>query len=297
MKTSYTIKQLIHEIEILKNTFSIVRLVNPSKNLEYKINADTLLLEASEYNCHSIWEKGEICKNCISLKSLQNKSKYTKFEFINNDIYLIVARYITVDDLEIILEIVSSVDNSTLLDVKGTNEFVDRITNYNDTLYTDYLTGVYNRKYFNNRIPFLLNQSKNKDSNIGIAMIDLDFFKSINDSCGHLFGDKVLCTVAQFLQSNINPCMGDFVARFGGDEFLIVLNNVDYDIYTKKLSDILKRSQTITIADYKYNLKLGLSIGGAHSSELNDSTTESLTLLADKRLYNSKQNGRSQVSY
>lgn len=297
MKTDYTLTEIKYEIEILKNTFSTVRLVNPVENFEYTITNDDLIMTPSEYTCHAIWQKGDKCNNCISLKTLQDKKNYTKFEFVNSEIYFVLAKYIKIDNLEVILELVTKIDNSTLIDAKGNNEFVDRITKYNTTLYTDELTGVYNRKYLNSKLPFLLNESKNQNIGVGIALIDLDYFKSINDTKGHVFGDKVLCTLSNFLQRSISPRKGDFVTRFGGDEFLIVLNNIDYDVYTKRLNDILKESENLTIRGDDSNLKIGLSIGGAYSNEILDPKVESMVLLADERLYMSKQNGRNQVSY
>lgn len=107
MGNNYTLSDIRVEMEVLKNTFDIVRLVEPIMRVECSVCGATV--DYDEYNCYSVWTKVERCENCISAKSLQEKKNYTKFEFVDKDIYFVIARYLVVDDLELVLELVTKV--------------------------------------------------------------------------------------------------------------------------------------------------------------------------------------------
>ena len=87
--------------------------------------------------------------------------------------------------------------------------------------YHDFLTDLPNRRMFNDQLVQMMNQSKNLNQTFGLLFLDLDRFKYVNDSLGHIIGDKLLQEVAKRIACNIRS--GDFVARVGGDEFNILL--------------------------------------------------------------------------
>ncbi|MCK4410912.1 diguanylate cyclase, partial [Candidatus Bipolaricaulota bacterium] len=125
----------------------------------------------------------------------------------------------------------------------------------------DPLTGVYNRRYFNERIGKEVERSRRYHHPISFLMIDIDRFKEINDTFGHQMGDKVLQTVASLLHEQVRE--NDLVVRYGGDEFLIVLieTNGELQMITKRIQQaVAKRNKENPLLDFPVTL----SIGAAH---------------------------------
>ena len=155
----------------------------------------------------------------------------------------------------------------------------------------DPLTGVYNRRYFNEVIEQEIGRSKRYDHPIGFLMIDIDHFKHINDTYGHQTGDQVLQAVAKLLVGQVRGT--DLVVRYGGDEFLLVL--IETDGETEKVMEriraaVAERNKTNELVPFAVTL----SIGSAHwSPELNQ-TAEEILAEADRKMYAEKQskNGR-----
>lgn len=148
---------------------------------------------------------------------------------------------------------------------------------------TDPLTGVYNRHYLRQQLETLCAQS----NPVHLLMIDADHFKAINDTLGHLFGDRVLIEMAKRLQSTLRPT--DILARYGGEEFCVVVTNVN-DIVAIALAERLRKAVMNTpIGDRQVTVSIGLS---------RKAENEAISLLierADQALYQSKEGGRNRV--
>lgn len=89
----------------------------------------------------------------------------------------------------------------------------------------DSLTGVYNRNYIDKIIDDMMDNYSNNNKKFSVIMFDIDHFKSINDSYGHLYGDKVIIKVAELIKENLRYM--DYVGRYGGEEFIVILSNTD----------------------------------------------------------------------
>lgn len=146
---------------------------------------------------------------------------------------------------------------------------------------TDSLTRLYNRR----KIDEILNELKNKK--YSLILLDIDHFKDINDTYGHLEGDKVLIHVAQLLKLNINA--NDILGRWGGEEFLIICKNTT-EIQASKLAQRLR--EILENEDFKIR-KVTASFGVSEATT--DTTIKDVLANADKAMYNAKQNGRNQV--
>ena len=152
---------------------------------------------------------------------------------------------------------------------------VDTLT-YEETLellYTDALTGVYNRRYYEDYI--LLHEIQN------LSVIDIDNFKAINDSYGHFVGDIVLQKIAKLICSSVGK--GDTVIRYGGDEFIIIFWNLPIALFTKRLEKIRNSVSEMKLADYP-NLTVSVSIGGVYEK----GGAEELFITADELMYQAK---------
>ncbi len=154
----------------------------------------------------------------------------------------------------------------------------------------DPLTGVYNRRYFNQIIAQERNRAKRYDHPITFLMIDVNRFKEINDRFGHQTGDKVLQTVASLLAGEVRET--DLVVRYGGDEFLIVLPETDEE------TSALRRRIEAAIdvrngAGELLPFPVTLSIGSAHWEPGPDRPLEAVLAEADRRMYERKRRGDS----
>lgn len=268
-----TAAQTAELIRNLKLVFDIVRLVDVSMTLQYTFGEDGKLIEGA-YKCYAVWNKNGRCENCISAKALTTKGRMTKYEFIDDDIYYVVAKYVEVDGVPYILEIVSDVTDGILFGALGKSTIVRRIQNYNNKLYRDSLTGAYNRRYYDEQLWGLRNAE-------AIAIIDIDNFKQINDTHGHGAGDRVLQELSRSLNENVRS--SDSVIRYGGDEFLLVFRDMSEGGFATKLEELRSVVQKIKLPEYP-EIKLSVSIGGCYSAKKGGDAMA----LADKMLYKSK---------
>lgn len=237
-------------IDQLKLVFDTVRLVDVSMTRQLSISGSGELV-AEPYQCYAIWNKSSRCDNCISAKAFSCKGRLSKFEFVDDDIYHVTAKYVEIDGTPYILEMVSKITDKTLIGAYGKNEFIDTISNYNQRLYTDSLTGANNRHYFDEQLFGL--------ASIGaLAMIDVDNFKEVNDTYGHLVGDAALCAIVD----SISSCMrsSDKIIRYGGDEFTLCLESIAKADFFKMLERIRKKVSEISIEEAP-GLRLTVSIG------------------------------------
>ena len=150
----------------------------------------------------------------------------------------------------------------------------------------DPLTGVYNRRYFIETIERELERSRRYERPIGFLMIDVDRFKKINDTHGHQTGDRVLQEMADFLRKHVRAA--EMVVRYGGDEFLIVMPELEEgtDIVKQRLIEALARwNKTSKI----FGFPVGLSIGGATWDPGGSESVEEALARADKQMYEDKR--------
>lgn len=157
---------------------------------------------------------------------------------------------------------------------------------------TDGLTGLYNRSKLNQIISDELSRSHRNKRPFAILMIDIDYFKELNDSLGHIAGDEILTTVSRTLTQSIRSI--DFAARYGGDEFIIVLTETTAKEATITAERIRTQVFEIFCSVVNKPINVTLSIGIAQS-ELKDATPTDLITRADNALYEAKKAGRNQA--
>ena len=170
-------------------------------------------------------------------------------------------------------------------------ENIQMITNYANR---DYLTGLYNRRYFFETMNEYIDEIKDSGEKFAIGIIDIDHFKKINDTYGHSVGDEIITALADILRSSTNP--HDLVARFGGEEFCVVLKNINQysanEIYERIRGEVEKYSYTLK--DGK-NIHFTISIGALlfnEEEELEENINE-----ADMLLYKAKNSGRNKLVF
>ena len=153
---------------------------------------------------------------------------------------------------------------------------------------TDPLTGLANRRHLEEHFTQLLDTNVNVQKPIGLLHIDLDQFKEINDTRGHLAGDAVLVHIAKLLKDSLGP--QDFIARVGGDEFVVIVHGKS-QLQLQSVAQKIVTAATLPVDIEGDRLTLSLSVGVA-VAEQGDTSLHQMLKYADLALYRAKQNGR-----
>jgi len=161
---------------------------------------------------------------------------------------------------------------------------------------SDPLTRVANRGSFDRAVTRLIAQAREAGTTLSLAMLDLDDFKKINDTYGHLVGDRVLRCAADLLVSGVRKT--DFVARYGGEEFVVALVGANLSQATRRFDTVLKE---IASRDYEYEheparrtLRFTASCGLAELTA--EDTEATLIARADEALYEAKRRGKNRTA-
>jgi diguanylate cyclase (GGDEF)-like protein len=157
----------------------------------------------------------------------------------------------------------------------------------------DSMTGLYNHRHLIAQGEARINEVKRYGSTLSCMMIDIDHFKQINDTYGHPFGDFIIMTIADLLQKNLRNV--DIIARYGGEEFAIIMLNTPLNIAEKLANKICEKIACHTFSKNNIDHHTTVSIGVVEYQNQEQQIMEILAR-ADKALYQSKNNGRNQVS-
>lgn len=269
-----TRQQAAEEAKMLEKVFDVVRFLE-GDFFEQMQDDPRIGVKIGMCQCYDFWKKNKPCENCTSMKAYAEKKQKTKLEFLDADVFLVISRYLEIDDEACVMELVKHLENDTLIDTDGRDKLVGKLKGYQDKLYIDPVTGVYNRRYFEDEI-------RNMQNSAGVAMIDLDDFKLYNDIYGHDMGDQVLCIVADVIKNCIRKT--DKLIRYGGDEFLLILSDMVRGTLRGKLLQIQEAIEKATIPNCP-RLKLTASIGGVISE---DGKIDEAIAKADQLMYKAK---------
>lgn len=275
----------------IKSLFDFVRIIDPISNNV----VDQACKDDDDIKCYEMWHNNNLCKNCIGARAYNYDDKsFVKIEYSDNNIYLVMAKVIKYKDRKYVLEAVKDVTKLNILEevTKMTNEQMqEEVDRMNMLVALDGLTECFNRRYIIEKLPIEMDKAKQNKKNLSIMMMDIDFFKDINDKYGHLAGDYVLRKVVNIIKKNIRSST-DWIARYGGEEFIIVLNETDS-------SDAFLLAERIRLAiegtPFKYKnvtISVTVSIGVTTMSDKINNKQQLLERV-DENLYKAKSMGRN----
>lgn len=285
-------------IDTLSNIYDSIRIINPiTKKIYYfKSNVDEKVLDYAP--CYMFWNNGKICENCVSMKSYNAETTSLKFEQKGEDTYIVMAVPIWIEREKVIVEFIKNTSDSlTLRDVENSLniELNSQIGDINILLSIDPVTGAYNRNYLANRLPSDIYKSASENHPISIIMADLDNFKDINDAYGHLAGDEVLKSFTNLVKMCIREY--DWIARFGGDEFVIILNNAN-SISAFKVADRIRNmleNKKILYNDKEIKVTASFGVYEVELDEVKNDYNLAIEK-ADIELLRAKKNGKNIIS-
>ena len=268
-----TMAEAEEEMRCYRKVFNVVRILHKDEIGGICTREDTEKLNCP---CYSFWGTQRPCDNCISARAYQSKKDEVKLEFSKDGVYQAIARYAEIDGVPCVMELLREFDSEAFLDLSGEEKLLSRLNGYYEKTYTDVLTGVYNRRFYEEKL------KNSVFTAAGVAMIDLDDFKVYNDVYGHIAGDAVLSSFAAALKKDIRT--NDKLVRYGGDEFLLVMPGLQSDRFDSVLNHILQRVSNIVMRGYA-EINLTSSIGATICA---NETVENAVNRADRLLYRAK---------
>ncbi|MDH5606592.1 MAG: diguanylate cyclase, partial [Anaerolineae bacterium] len=158
---------------------------------------------------------------------------------------------------------------------------------------SDPLTKVYNRRFFFEMADREIKRAMRMFNPLSIVILDIDHFKKVNDEKGHLTGDQVLFNLARFFKQNLRST--DVFARYGGEEFVILMPDTDIQAAYAAVEKFRIKVAESPIVEGDPNLRVSLSMGIASASSISELDITRLLAMADRALYQAKENGRNQV--
>lgn len=275
-----TAEEAEKEMEQLRKVFTIVRLVDANRIQCLASGKPSSKIDCS---CYCFWGKNKPCENCISAIAFRDKAEKTKLEFLDSVLYQVFSKYVEIDGVPYVIEMLKKLDLETLIDKSESDKLVNQIFGLDDRIYRDVLTGAYNRRYYEEELKTSVNIQ-------GVAMIDLDDFKIYNDTFGHSAGDAVLKTVVKQIRSCVRST--DSIVRYGGDEFLLLIPGIDEDTFVKKLREIRERVFAADVPGYS-TIHLSVSVGGLFC---NNEMLEKVVEKADRLMYQAKNQKNTVVT-
>lgn len=261
--------------------FDFYRLIDISKFKVYDYH-DKKLID-TDINCYDIWEKETPCKNCSSRNACKNNSEIIKLEYLNGKIYLINSEPITINGKIMVMEFIKDITNNLLVSDKSCNnnlDISDLIEQMNELVLYDSLTGLYNRRSFDQEINKYIVEYDKKINSLFLAVFDIDFLKDINDTYGHVIGDNAIKYISEAMKEIFNSeRIKSF--RIGGDEFYTIF----IDFKDKEVNNYLEKlNKYIENIDTEYKLSVSVGYSEYHS----EMSINKLIEIADKNMYKMK---------
>ncbi len=250
--------------------------------------------ELSDHSDDDLFSAGIVARSReVDLRVLQGEHNQEEIVFENADGMKTVF-------WEVKTPVFSSEDPKEIIGVLGVSTDITE-TKYlekelKELAIKDELTALYNRRYFNEIIEREISRAKRDGNSLCLMMIDIDHLKSFNDTYGHIKGDDVVQKVAKIFQHHAKRA-SDYVFRLGGEEFAILLNNIDNIDSLKFAEDVRKAVKELkikyqdSIEDEYITVSIGIVVQEA--GELN--TPDELYILADEALYDAKTKGRDRI--
>jgi diguanylate cyclase (GGDEF)-like protein len=286
---TFTLHDIEKEFSIINKLSEIVRLVDPIRK-EVDINIKPQLAEnhSSDSECFSFWKNGRSCPNCVSARALNENDTFVKIEYNGDKVYMITAVPVVSQGKKLVLELLKDITQNNIIADRG-KDFIDLqrlIKKNNELMIKDELTGVYNRRYLFERMPYEMIKNDKAGGCLSIIFAEIANINIINDTYGHAAGDHINKAFAKILGSYCRKDKG-WVARYGGEEYIVVLNNTDFEQACKVSNRIKKRIGNTTFADYNIAIKADFGV-----YTVNEETTS-----ADELIYYARKNLNMEKSF
>ena len=280
-------------MEFFRKMYDMVRLVNPLNKTVVESKGSSR--EETDEICFAYWENGKICSNCISVRAHLGNKCFMKLEQSGAKIMMVTALPVENAGTPTVIELLKNATETMLI---GKGDYTDGhmmrniVAQINDLAVKDELTGLFNRRYIHERLSADVVKATMEGLPLSVIFLDIDNLKQTNDTLGHAFGDQVLIKVANALES----CVGgdpNWIARYGGDEFLICLSNTPEESAQQTMKRIQDVIEGLRLESEGGPVLTSVSMG-AYTMLEEKHTPEEIIALADQRMYEAKYKKRSE---
>lgn len=281
-----TLDEIRTHLDLFAKMYDVVRVVDPVAKRVMDMRGD--LPVCTEAICYQYWNRNAICDNCISVRAHREGESCIKLERSDSAIMMALAMPVPNAERPLVLELLMNATRAMMISDEvhaGDMLMSDYIRSLNEQVYRDALTGVYNRRFAEERLPADIVQAVTAKQPLSVAFLDVDNLKAINDGFGHACGDRVLCSVAETLSRRIGPDDG-WVSRYGGDEFLLCLYRTPLDVALRTADELCGQICSLPIpGDSRQTLSASVGVACMADRPL---TAASLIAAADRRMYLAK---------
>lgn len=283
-----TLNNIEENLNFFSEMYDAVRLVDPLHKCVLKNMRD--YIGKTDELCYDHWKRGAICDNCISIRANNSNKSFIKLEHKCNMLIMVTAIPVKTEIGNVVLELLKNVTDSMMfgpLDESADVSLSSMIADLNQKIVMDSLTSLHNRRYIDERLPVDIVDAVLTKAPLSLVYIDVDDFKSVNDTYGHSAGDVVLQAVTDIIKDSIRKDY-DWAARYGGDEFLLCMRNTTYD----EAKDICERirnkieNTTVDIKGTSVNARVSIGIQTMNEERF---TAEEMISLADSKMYEEKK--------
>lgn len=283
------LKRVIESITSYDKMYDLIRMVDPIKKQVLVYENNTWLV--SEGFCYDVYEEGHICKNCVSIRALNTEKTTIKTQFLKDTLHMVTAVPVSFNGRKIVFELFKDISHSEDFVQEQLKDMKNLVLKTNELLVTDALTGIYNRRFIEERFPVDLALIHEFQEEAYLLMLDLDYFKRVNDQYGHLIGDKVLRETARLMKLVFDNT--EVIARYGGEEFIILAKT--------NLYDIIKRTEVLRVAiedhAFSFDDKIIYITASIGVYRITTNIPEEAISAVDKLLYKAKNAGRNKILF
>lgn len=288
------VKVVEERLSIFKNLYDVIRIIDPINKKRFIINESQELVPVEA--CYCFWGRSINCENCVSMRAYIEEDTFVKMEYKEGKVFMVISTPVILGDAKYVIEVMKDISQKGYIEddrISNIHNPESLIIEMNEKIIKDELTGIYNRRYINERLIADINDNLIKGQALSIIMADIDSFKNINDNYGHVIGDRVLKDFAEFLNSSIKR-EKEWVGRYGGEEFLIVLNNTNAEVAYELAEKMRKQleNKVFIYDNVKVNITSSFGVYGVNSQRIG---IEALIDSVDKSLYEAKRTGKNKV--
>lgn len=290
------IQDIIDKLQFMEKFYDQIRVVDPLRKKIITREGNEVI--ENHMGCFAFFGKNKPCDNCVSMRAYSKNQTFVKLEYTPDAIYMLTAIPVQLSNRIVVIELLKNITESMVYSgLEGENQQQDMhkmIDGMNRLASRDSLTGIYNRRFISEKLPAdIINAALSYD-NIAVIMADIDLFKLVNDTYGHLAGDYVLKTFAEILSRNLKR-KSDWVARYGGEEFIVIIPGAEKE-FVIETAERMRNDLENTQMEYEgLKFRVTASFGICHIQSSDEVKAESIIACADKKLYEAKNNGRNRT--
>lgn len=254
---------ILKEHDFIYSLYDYIRIVDPiQKTVEYAARPQAEEISGGEHECFRLWDRGQVCENCISMRAFNSGNAFIKFDCWGDKVFMVTAVPVMVAGCRQVAELLKDITHTGILFINGkeTDQIHKILIKRNQALVRDTLTGAYNRDFIFERLPHDILRANKGGQPLTLIFVSINGFRAINDQYGLMAGDLV---VKEFVKALKHYCTGnsDWCARYDGVEFLLILDNTTEKQAYQTCKRLAKKITRITVPFEKHVIRISADIG------------------------------------